>query len=136
VFVQKLLLQTHPAQSLGPNYFVGLIEATDTKEDVQSSGVPQFAMTQLGRFDVSALERDVLRRLLLRLSAGGATTAWIEEGRLQPSAFGLDFLKALAFHPDWEADPWLASLRRDGPDWARELTFDEDRSERVLGWLR
>jgi hypothetical protein len=92
VFVQKLLLQTHPAQSLGPGYFVGLIEAADTKEDVQASGVPQFAMTQLGRFDVSALERDVLRRLLLRPSTGGATTGWVEEGRLQPSAFGLDFL--------------------------------------------
>jgi hypothetical protein len=30
---------------------------------------------------------------------------WIDEGRLQARTLGLDFLKALAFHPDWEDDP-------------------------------
>ena len=41
----------------------------------------------------------------------------------------------MAFHPDWESDSWLASLRRDGPPWARGLRFDESTVETVLGWL-
>ncbi len=134
-FVQKLLLQTHPADSLGAGYFVGLIEAADAKEHINPDGVGRFAMTQLARFDVNAIDVDVLRRLLLRPSTGGATVAWVEEGRLKPQSFGLEFLKALAFHPDWEADPWIGAFRRDGPVSARELSFDESRSERILGWL-
>ena len=58
------------------------------------------------------------------------------QGRLKPQALGLDFLRALAFHPDWEADHWISSIRRGGPAWARDLAFDESTSERVLGWLR
>jgi hypothetical protein len=138
-FVQKLLLQTHPAESLGPGYFVGLLDAADLKEDLAPASldrISQFTMSQLARFDVSALDRDVLRRLLLRPFTRAKTIAWIEEGRLKPQALGLDFLKALAFHPDWEADPWVAALRRDGPAWARGCSFDEDLSERILGWLR
>jgi hypothetical protein len=92
-------------------------------------------MAQLARFDVNALERDVLRRLLLNPSTRIMTLRWIEEGRLKPQVLGLDFLKALAFHPDWEADPWIGALRREGPPWARALSFDEGLSEQVLGWL-
>ncbi len=134
-FVQKLLLQTHPAESLGPGYFVGLIDAADAKEDIPPAGVARFAMGQIARFDVNSLDQDVLRRLIIRPVTTQQTRAWVEEGRLKPRVLGLDFLKALAFHPDWEADPWLAALRRDGPAWARELKFDEAMSEKVLGWL-
>ncbi|HEX5270254.1 MAG TPA: BRCT domain-containing protein, partial [Gemmataceae bacterium] len=47
----------------------------------------------------------------------------------------LDFWKALAFHPAWEADPWLTEFRRSDLPWARALEFDEGLSGRVLGWL-
>ncbi|MGP0067272.1 MAG: BRCT domain-containing protein [Isosphaeraceae bacterium] len=134
-FVQKFLLQIHPAESLGPGYFVGLIEAADAKEDVRPAGVARFAMSQLARFDVNTLDRDVLRRLILRPATTAQARAWVDEGRLKPQGFGLDFLKALAFHPDWETDSGIAELRRKGPAWARELKFDEPLSEKVLEWL-
>jgi hypothetical protein len=135
-FVQKLLLEIHPAASLGPDYFVGLIEAADAKEAFAPGVIERFAMTQLARFDVNAIDRDTLRRLLLRpFTARNETYVWIDEGRLKAQSLGLDYLKALAFHPDWEVDSWIAALRRDGPAWARELTFIDDLSERVLSWL-
>ena len=135
-FVSKLLLQIHPAATLGPGYFVGLIEATDAKDDDPPEHLIKFASKQLEKFDLNALDRDVLRRLVLRQESGEFAFGWIDEGRLKAQALGLDFLRALAFHPDWEADPWVAALRRDGPDWARSLDFDEPLSEKVLGWLR
>jgi hypothetical protein len=135
-FIQSLLLQTHPAPALGPDYFVGLIEATDEKSDALTAPVAAFAMNQLGRFDVNALDRAVLRRLVLRPLTTLEARGWLDQGRLKPHVLGLDFLKALAYHPDWEADPWVNALRRDGPPWARELSFDEALSDLVLGWLR
>ena len=53
--------------------------------------------------------------LLHPLDHAAAIAAWIDEGRLKARTLGLDFLKALAFQPDWEADPWVAALRRERP---------------------
>ena len=131
---QTLLLQTHTAESLGLDYFVKLVEASDGRDD--GGLVVPFAMAQLARFDVNAIERDTLRRLALRPSTRLLVHRWIEEGKLKPQLLGLDFLRALAFHPDWQGDPWLASARQQGPVWSRNLEFNESLSEQVLGWLR
>ena len=135
-FIQSLLLQLHPAPTLGPGYFAGLIDATDEKDGDVPVLVAEFALDQLARFDLNALDRDFLRRLVLRPTTRDRACDWVDEGRLAPKVFGPEFLKALAYHPDWEADPWLAALRREGPAWARELEFDEALSDRVIGWLR
>src|SRR5205823_10169886 len=47
----------------------------------------------------------------------------------------LAFLKALAFHPAWETDPWVTELRRSDRAWARSLEFNEELADMVLGWL-
>ncbi len=135
-FIQTLLLQTHTAPTLGPGYFVDLIDEADRREGRFASRVIEFAMNQLVKFDLGTLDRDALRRMILRPVSSPTIVRWIDEGRLKAQALGLDFLRALAFHPDWDADPWIGSLRRDGPAWARGLDFDESSSERVLGWLR
>lgn len=133
--VKSLLLQVHPAESLGPGYFADLVKATDAR-GLAGSLVAGFAMEQLARFDVNTLDRDFLRSLVLRAATGAKACAWIEEGRLKAQVLGLDFLKALAFHPDWETDPWIAALRRDGPAQGQAVPFDEELADRVLGWLR
>jgi hypothetical protein len=135
-FIRKFLTEIHSVESLGPGYFLGLLQAADVREDlVNPANVPVFAMDRLARFDVNALDRDALRRSALRPSTAQMLLIWVETGQLKPQVLGLDFLKGLAFHPDWETDPWLVSLRRDGPAWARGLTFDEGKSEKVLAWL-
>ena len=92
-------------------------------------------MGQLVKFDLGTLDPDPLRKLILRPLSSPAIGRWIDEGRLKARALGLDFFKSLAYHPDWEADVWIGSLRREGPAWVRELGFGESLSERVLGWL-
>src|SRR5262249_45699315 len=78
---------------------------------------------------------DFLKRLLLHPLTGDQAGRWIDEGRLKASTLPLPFWKALAFHADWEADPWLTVLRQSGPPWARGMEFDEGRADRVLAWL-
>ncbi len=135
-FTWTLLLQIHPAAKLGPDYFIKLVEATDTRWGRYSSSLITSALDQLAKFDLGALDRDVLRRLTLRPKSHDNVDRWISEGKLKPQVLGLDFLRALAYHPDWDADPWISTIRRDGPEWARNLTFNESWSEQVLGWLR
>jgi hypothetical protein len=135
-FIQTLLLQTHSAPTLGPEYFVALIDEADRREGRLTSQVIDFALVQLIKFELGTLDRDALRRMILRRGSRPTIIRWIDEGRLKAQALGLDFLRTLAFHPDWEADPWISSLTRDGPTWSRELNFDEPLSEQILGWLR
>jgi hypothetical protein len=61
---------------------------------------------------------------------------WINEGRLQARTLGADFLKVVAFHPDWAGDPWMTALRQSGKKWAANLTFDEGLTDQVLTWLK
>jgi hypothetical protein len=62
-------------------------------------------------------------------------TRWIDEGRLSVKKFSLDFLKALAYRPDWDRSEWIAELRKSDRPWAKEVEFDEGRSEPVFEWL-
>lgn len=135
-FISTFLLQTHPANTLGTDYFLGIIEAGDRREEGRTGRYSPFAMEQLAKFDLGAVDQAALRRLVLRGKTRETTTSWVEEGRLKAQLLGLDFLRSLAYHPDWDADAWVADLKRTGPEWARSLEFSEELSERVLGWLR
>ncbi|MHC5544857.1 BRCT domain-containing protein, partial [Singulisphaera rosea] len=135
-FISTFLLQTHPANLLGSGYFLGVIEAGDHREEGRSAWYSPFAMEQLAKFDLATVEQSALRRLILRGTTRAFTASWVEEGRLKAQLLGLDFLKSLAYHPEWDADAWVAELKRNGPTWARSLEFSEELSERVLGWLR
>jgi hypothetical protein len=82
------------------------------------------------------LNQDFLKRLLLHPLTRRQTIAWIDEGRLKAQTLGVDFLKVLAFHPAWEADPWVGELRQSPRKWARALNFSEELADQVLTWLR
>ncbi len=134
-FVRKLLPQVHPPQRLGPAFFVDLINSITDPDTRQARNVAAFALEELARFDVNALDRDFLQRLLLHPLTSAAACTWIDEGKLKPATLPVAFYKALAFHPAWETDPWLAELRRSERPWARRLEFDEVFCDHVLGWL-
>jgi hypothetical protein len=134
-FAKKLLPEIHPTQRLGPAFFTDLIDSLDDPDAEPAVRVAQFALGQLAAFDPNTLDTDFLRRLLLHPRTRDRAAAWIDEGRLKVQALPVAFWKALAFHPAWEADPWLAELRRSDRPWARRLEFDEGFSDRVLAWL-
>src|SRR5262249_9334408 len=54
-FVQKFLLQVHPAESLGPGYFLGLLDAVDARPDIVPGPIARFAMDRLAKFDINAI---------------------------------------------------------------------------------
>jgi hypothetical protein len=134
-FVRKLLPSVHPPQRLGPAFFAGLIDALDDPDAEAAENVADFALDELARFDVNTLDADFLRRLLLHPLTRDRACAWVEGGRLKAQTVPVDFWKVLAFHPAWDADPYVNGLRRDGPPWARRLEFDETLADRALGWL-
>src|SRR5205085_332878 len=57
-------------------------------------------------------------------------------GRLKTQTLPAAFWKTLTFHPDFDADPWLTSLRHSERPWAKLVQFTEPRAGRVLVWLR
>ena len=97
--------------------------------------VVPFALSHLTAFDVNALNREFLQRLVVNPATSRTVCGWIDEGRLKLQTLPLTFWKAMAFRPDWDADPWLDALRRSERPWAQGLEFDENMSNRVLAWL-
>jgi hypothetical protein len=134
-FAKKLLPQIHARQQLGTGFYMDLVDSLLDPEAEPAVRVAGFAMAELAAFDVNALDRDFLRRLLLHPRTRAGACAWIDEGRLKVSALAASFWKVLAFHPTWETDPWLAELRGSDRPWAWKLEFDEGLSDRALGWL-
>jgi hypothetical protein len=134
-FAWKLLPKVHTRAALGPGFYFGVLKRIDPNDWNLQRRV-QRVTTELAAFDLDTLDRDSLRWLTLFPNGWQVVAAWVDQGKLKPGALGTDFWKALAFHPDYEADPWLAALRASGPGWAEDLTFQEYASGVVLGWMR
>ncbi len=133
---KTLLPQVHPFQKLGTAFFCDLIDSLDEPTALAARNVPGFALPELAKFDLNALDVDFLRRLLLNPMTRRQTMRWIDEGRLQARTLGAEFLKIVGFHPDWATDPWMTALRQSGKKWAENLTFDEGLTDQVLAWLK
>jgi hypothetical protein len=133
---KSLLPQLHPFQKLGAGFFSDLIDSLNELNTPAARNVPGFALPELAKFDLNTLDVDFLRRVLLNPMTRRQTIAWINEGRLHARTLGADFLKIVAFHPDWAADPWMTALRQGGKKWAESLTFDEGLTDQVLAWLK
>ncbi len=134
-FLKGLLARVHPIETLGPDFFRELIADLKGDDDDASARVAPFAMAELSRFDVNALPVEFHRTLILDETTRASLFAWVDQGRLRATAFGIDFLKALAYQPDFEANPWIAEFRRTGPEWAKSLAFDPRLADRVIAWL-
>jgi hypothetical protein len=133
-FASKLLPKVHNLPALGPGFFVGLLQKMDPEGD-ERDWVIDYAIEQLGKFDLNALDRELLRWLALFPPIVENVDTWVDHGKIKPQSLGVDFLKMLAFQPDWDASPWLAGFRAANGQWAKELAFNEDRAGGVLAWF-
>ncbi len=134
-FVWEQLPKLHAPAALGPAFYFGVLKRFDLADSDNRRRLHLIA-GELARFDLDTLDRDSLRWLTLAPGGGSVVAAWVDEGKLKPTTLGADFWKALAFHPDYEADPWLAALRASGPAWAADLAFDANVSAVALTWMR
>ncbi len=135
-FAKKQLPQIHPRDKLGAAYFSGLIDRIDDPSAGAADRVAEYALEELARFDLNTLDREVLQRLLVHPLTRYQVCGWIDSGKLKTQSIPAAFFKVLAYHPAWETDPWVKSLRESNQKWARDLSFDESLADRVLGWLR
>jgi hypothetical protein len=129
-FAADLLAKVHTPKALGAAFFVELLD-----EERLTAHAARFALDAISRFPIADVGQDALRRALLRPLAQAAVTAWIQEDKVPAKDLGADFLKALAFEPTWESDPWVKALRASGRAWARDLAFSETLSQLALKLL-
>jgi hypothetical protein len=134
-FAAELFPKLHAPSSVGPEYFQGLLSAFDASDVEPAGDVAGFAMGHLSRFEPSSFDPESLSLLLIRPETRGAAVDWIDEGRLKASSVPLDLLKALAFHPDWEAHPLIQRAATISKRWGTGLSFDESLADDALRWL-
>jgi hypothetical protein len=134
-FATKLLPKVHTLKDLGPAFFMQLLRKLDPEDEDITERVAEYAVAEIAKLDPNTLPADDLRWIALFPSISGVADSWVHQGKVKPQTLGMDFLKMLAFQPDWDADPWLVAFRAANGQWAKELAFDESRAQQVLGWF-
>ena len=134
-FAKGQLLKVHPAGTLGSTYFTGLFD-----EERLQWGTASFALQVLiENYKVEDIDEQFWRRSLLHPLSSSQVRTWIEQEKVKARAFGVSFWRALAYHPTWEADPWVATVKESDRPWAKNLDFNEslaDFARRILGDVR
>ncbi len=129
-FASKLLPKIHPKKKVPATFWQDILDHPRV-----DSVAAQVALNALEAAGIDKIDADVLRRAWLAPHSSRHIRSWLRGGRLSPTVLGAPFLKAVAFHPTWEADPWIAALKASDREWAQELTFDESSSEQALSML-
>ncbi|MEZ0371670.1 MAG: BRCT domain-containing protein, partial [Candidatus Sericytochromatia bacterium] len=132
-FGEKHLLKVHSLQALGPGFFIGLFHYRAFDRFCAS-----FVMQNLRKFSIEELDVEFLREALFDRLTRASCVEWVETGFCDSKRFGVDFLFALAYHPEWEASEWVQSrIAADKDAGARRYpdSFDPELSARILGWL-
>ncbi len=129
-FGADLLGKIHAPKALGAAFFQGLLD-----EPRLTAWASRFALDALSRFPEGELDGDFLRRVLVHPLTSGTVAGWIEEERIKAKDLGAPLLRALAFRPTWDADPWVLELKASGRPWARELAWSPRLSTLALKLL-
>lgn len=124
-FATELLPKVHPISQIPVSFWGGVLD--DDRLDRSALRVVERALRGV---EPAALGADVLRRALLNPTSTAMVRGWVDEGRLEARALGVEFVKAIAYEPTWNADGWLAELRRSERQWAQDLDFDDG----LCGW--
>ncbi len=125
-----LLAKIHAPRALGASFFQGLLD-----DPRLTSSAARFALDALARFPEGDLDGDFLRRVLVHPLTSSAVAGWIEEERIKAKDLGAPLLRALAFRPTWDADPWVNELKASGRPWAKELAWSPRLSTLALELL-
>ncbi|MFO0822145.1 MAG: hypothetical protein U0792_03330 [Gemmataceae bacterium] len=133
-FASKQLPKTYQLKDLGPAFFIGLLRKY--RQGESNREVAGYATRELARFTLDSIPQEDLRWLALFPSSSGDVFGWVHQNKLKPQTLGMDFLKMLAFQPDWDASPWLAEFKKTQGQWAKELEFEETKAQQVLNWFR
>ena len=137
-FVQGAAAAGPPRREAG----AGLLRRPDRRDrrdasDVRRSRVAEFALDELARFDLNALDRDFLRRLVLRPTTRDSACDWIDEGRLKAQrSSGSTSSRRWPSTPTGRPTPGWPTFGASGRAWAKELAFDEALADRCSAGSR
>ena len=137
-FAKALLPQVHPFKKLGAAFFTGLLlDLVDVYPDDEDRAghMAEFALDQLARFDLNALDEQFLKQMFVHPMAHLHMAAWFDEGRLKAETLDIGFYKSLACFPDWLKDPWLQALKRKKNAWRAVIEFNAELAAWVRQWL-
>ncbi len=129
-FVRELLPQVYSYETLGATFFRDLLDRPDI-----GRAAATFALDAVTRFSADEFDVDFWRRTLLHPQCRSTMETWLHEQRIPATVLGVDFLKALSFHPSFEADPWIADLKKTERKWAQKLTYSEGLAETTRALL-
>jgi hypothetical protein len=130
-FAKEHLPKVHSAKSLGTSFYVALAKRCDPDNDDQIE-VAEWAVAELAKLDLATVPLEDLRWLALFPATESDIHNQVAKKKLKPQTLGMDFLKMLAYQPDWEASGWLTDFRARNGQWAKDVQFDESRSASLL----
>lgn len=133
-FAKKYLLELYPLKTLGNTYFQDILEQLDTN-NYQHNELAEFALNQLAQLDLTALSPEFIQIALFHPCLTWRFREWLQNEVIKTRQLPLDFYQALAYEPDWYANPFIQNLRQSDLPWTKYLSFDASLAEQVRGWL-
>lgn len=135
-FAKKQLPKVHTIKDLGPAFFTALLQKVEADDSNKTGRVVNYAIAELTKnFNLDTLPLDLLKWLALFPPTAHFVTQWLNQNKLKLQTVGIDFWKMLAFQPDWDSSAWLVEFKAKNGQWAKELTFDEQRAATLLAWF-
>jgi hypothetical protein len=133
-FAKRQVLKVHGAADLGAAFFVGVVKRTNPDRDAHDE-VAEWAMGEAAKAGLKGVPVDDLRFLCLYPHSRDPFDEWIENENVKLRDLGMDFVKMLAYQPDWDASTWLVAFKAAHGEWAKELLFDDGLASKVLARL-
>lgn len=131
-FATERFVEVHSAESIGPDYFVAIIEHVDASREAIA-----FAAERLAELDLSQLDRETVRRLVVHPEVTDWAQRWLDEGRVEPASLGVEYWRALAFEPTWSAWNWSDELAASGTGYYADHGWNEAGTDAAArGYLR
>lgn len=129
----NLLLELHPSEKLGEKFFTDIIDDVNESHPFRGT-VNNFAFIQLKSLSAASFDPEFLKRAMIDPVTRGWIERWVLDGFIKTTVFGVDFLKTISYHPNWESSQWVAQFKKSKREY-NDLEFDLELSEVVFEWL-
>ena len=128
-FAEKHIFEVHPLKTLKSKYFCDLFY-----EKHLDQRIVDFLLKSIERISLD-VEPEFLQHMLVHSHAMWTAFGWFEEEKISLEKLGVDFLKMVAYHVEWEKSDWVEKLKERDLPWVKDLEFDDQLSEKALAWL-
>lgn len=129
-FVEKNLLEVHSRKSLTATFFCDMF-----LEEKLGHDASDFCLNMLDKFDKKDIDIEFIKIQLLNPLSKYHIVQWLREEKVKVEDLGVEYLKALAYHVEWEKSPWVQELKNSHLEWCKQLDFDDYLLPYAQQWL-